>query len=277
MASDMMDGFIAGKMDSGSGGCCYPVPMYGYGMPGFGGFGGGYGFGNIGEWFPMILIAGLLFGGGGFGFGGFGGGAGLQGVATRADINAGFQFQDLQQGIRGLTNGLSDSTYAVTNAVNGGFAGVNSTLCNIGYQNQAGIASLSREISECCCGQQRAIDGVTYNISKGLCDLGNAISMHTRDIVDNANANYRGIMDFLVQEKLQQKDAKIAELQTRASLAEQTSVVDAKIDAATAEILRRSGHDCPVGAYLVQAPTPINIPVNACGQAQFGGYGCCAA
>ena len=63
------------------------------------------------------------FGGGFGGFGGFGGGAGLQGIATRADINAGFQFQDLQNGIRGLTNGLSDSTYALNNNITNGFHG----------------------------------------------------------------------------------------------------------------------------------------------------------
>ena len=50
-------------------------------------------FGGDGIWGFLALALVFGWGGGGFGFGG--GGAGLQGIATRADINAGFQFQDL--------------------------------------------------------------------------------------------------------------------------------------------------------------------------------------
>ena len=211
--------------------------------------GGLFGNGNN-DWWILLLF---LWGGyGGYGFGGgWGGmgGAGLQGMATRADINAGFQFQDLQNGVRGIERGLCDGFYNVQNGLNG-----------IGHQ-----------ISDCCCATQRAIDGVNFNMAKGLCDLGNMIGMQTRDIVDNQNANYRGLMDFLVQEKLSAKDAQIAQLQNRVALSEQSALFDAKIDAAVAELIRRTGNDCPVPSFLVQPPTPVNFPVNGCGTVQFGG------
>lgn len=262
MASEMMDGFIAGKMDSNGGsGCCYPVmPMmpYGYGMPY--NMGMGYGMGGMwGDWIPLLFIFALLGGNGFGGFGGFGGGVGLQGIATRADINEGFALQNITGGITGISQGICDATYNINNSLTNGFHGVDSAICNLGYQVQNGINGISREIGDCCCKTQTAIQGVNFNLAKGLCDLGNVITTQTRDLVDNQNANYRGIMDFLVQEKLASKDAKIADLQLQASQANQNNVLGARIDAAVAEILRRTGSECPSAAYIVNPPTPVTF------------------
>ena len=103
--------------------------------------------------------------------------------------------------------------------------------------------------------------------------IGNVINMQTRDIIDNQNNNYRGIMDFLVSEKLASKDARIVELTNQLSQLNQNAVLGARIDAAVAEVLRRTGNDCPTAAYLVQPPTPVNFPTNGCGTVQFGNYG----
>ena len=207
-------------------------------------------FGNNNDWWILLLV---LFGGyGGNGFGGFGGGmggAGLQGMATRADINSAFSFNDLQNGIRGIERGLCDGFYGVQNSLNG-----------IGHQ-----------ISDCCCSTQRAIDGVNYNMATNFCNLGNTFQSGVRDIIDNQNANYRGMMDFMVNEKLAAKDATIAQLQNKVALSEQSALFGAKIDAAVAELIRRTGNDCPVPSFLVQPPTPVNFPVNGCGTVQFGG------
>ena len=216
-------------------------------------YNGGGMFGNNNDWWILLLFLFGGYGGYGFGggFGGFGGGAGLQGMATRADINAGFQFQDLQNGIRGIERGICDGFYGVQGAING-----------IGHQ-----------ISDCCCATQRAIDGVNYNMATNFCNLGNTVQGSIRDVIDNQNANYRGLMDFMVGEKLAAKDAQIAALQNKVALADQSALVGAKIDSAVAEILRRTGNDCPVPSYLVQPPTPVNFPVNGCGTVQFGGCG----
>lgn len=209
----------------------------------------GFGFGGNGAWWIIIL---LLFGWGRGGYGGIGGGGGAP-CATQADLAAGFNNSAVLAGINGI-----DSTLCQ------GFNGVNTAILQ-------GVNGLERQISDCCCGTQRAIDGVNFNLAKGFCDIGNVIQSTTRDVIDNQNANYRGIMDFMVSEKLASKDAKIAELTNQLSLSNQNAVLGARIDAAVAEILRRTGNDCPTAAYLVQPPTPVNFPVNGCGTVQFGG------
>lgn len=229
-------------------------------------FGGGGWGGLIG-----LLIVASLFGNGGWGFGGgFGGGGGMgmmmNGIATRADINEGFALQNITGGITGIQNGLCDGFHNVTVGMMNGFNGV-----------QMGFNQLGHQISDCCCATQRAIDGVNFNMAKGLCDIGTAINMQTRDIIDNQNANYRAVMDFMVQEKLATQRDEIQALRMEKSQYNQNGYFAATIDAAKAEILRRTGHDYPTGCYLVQPPTPINFPTNSCGQVQFNGnnYGGC--
>jgi hypothetical protein len=232
------------------------------------------GFGGDGSWVWLLLIL-ALAGGFGFGggFGGFGGGGFVNGALTRAELYDGFAIQNIDSAVRGVQQGICDSTYALNNTLMGGFHGVDNAICNLGYNVQSGFNQIGHQISDCCCTTQRAIDGVNYNMAKGFCDLGNVINMQTRDIIDNQNANYRGIMDFMVNEKLSSKDAQIAQLQGQISQLNQNAVIGARIDAAVAEVLRRTGNDCPTAAYLVQPPTPVNFPTNGCGTVQFGGYG----
>lgn len=223
------------------------------------------GFGGVwGDWIILFLLFGMFgYGGfgGGFGYGGFGGG-GLNGVLTRADINEGFALNNITGGIQAIQQGICDSTYALTNAINGGFHGV-----------ERGMWDVSRQIGDCCCQTQRAIDGVNYNMAKGFCDLGNVIQNTTRDVIDNANANSRAILDFLTQDKIATLTAENQNLKFAASQSNQNAVLMAAMDANKAEILRRTGAECPTPAYLVNAPTPVSFPLNACGQVQFGG-GC---
>lgn len=210
-------------------------------------FGGGDG------WLGLILFAAIL--GGGFGNGGglFGGGGN--------GIQSGFALNGLENGIRGIQQGLCDGFYAVNTALLTGFNGI-----------QAQLAS-------CCCETQRSIDAVRYDMATGLCSLGNAINTQTRDIIDNQNANYRAIMDFLVQEKLSTKDARISELTNQLSQLNQNSVIRAAIDASTAEIIRRTGNECPVPAYVVPNPNccygnPLGVGYNGYGGYNNGGCSC---
>lgn len=225
---------------------------------------GGDGFGFGGGWGGLIglLIVASLFGGGwGFG-GGFGGGGGLNGVLTRADLSSGFSFNNLENAVRGISQGICDSTYALNNSIMSGFHGVDNALCGIGHQ-----------ISDCCCTTQNTIQNVRYDLATQACDTRNLIQNVARDITDNANANTRSIMDFLVQDKISTLTAENQALKFQASQANQNNYIAATIDAATAEVLRRTGHSCPTAAFLVQPPTPINFPTNGCGTVQWGGNG----
>lgn len=221
--------------------------------------GNGFGISGVGDLVALLVVAGL-FGGGGWGFGGFGsgGGSGIQGMATRADINEGFALQNITGGISAIQNGLCDGFHNMTVGMLNGFNGV-----------QMGFNQIGHQISDCCCATQNAIQNVRYDMATQACDTRNLIQNVARDITDNQNANYRAMMDFLVQEKLAAKDATIAQLQQRDNLNEQSKLFAAQIDAAKAEILRRTGNDYPVASYLVQPPTALNFPTNGCGQVQF--------
>ena len=262
--NDFAMGYALGQDSGGSGNC----------NDGFG-FGGGWG-GLIG-----LLIVASLFGGGwgfgggfgGWGMGGMGGGMMLNGIATRADINEGFALQNITGGITAIQQGICDSTYALNNAITGGF---NSTQMGMmqGFNGvERGFCDLSHQLSDCCCATQRAIDGVNYNIATQTNALQTAMCNNTRDLMENANANTRQIMDFLVQDKISALQAENQSLKFAASQANQNAVLMAAMDANKAELLRRTGHDCPTAAYIVQPPTPVNFPTNGCGTVQFGGWG----
>lgn len=205
---------------------------------------GGFG-GDWGAWIILFLLFGLFGRGGYGGFGGGFGGGGGDGAATRADINTGFALNGIQNGITAIQQGICNSTY-----------------------------ELSGAIKDCCCQTQRAIDGVNFNLAKGFCDLGNVVNANTRDVLENQNCNTRAILDFLTQDKIATLTAENQALKFKASQSEQNAFITANQQAQTAELIRRLGADQPSPAYLVNAPTPVNFPVNACGTVQFGNYGC---
>ena len=234
---------------------------------------GNCGYGNNGmfgnDWFWIVIL--LLFGYNGFGFGGrgfggfgggFGGGCGSP-CATQADLAAGFNNSAVLSGINGIDSALCQ-----------GFNGINTAILQSGYNTQGAINGLSHQLSDCCCATQRAIDGVNYNLATQACETRNTIQNSTRDIIDNANANSRAILDFLTQDKIATLTAENQSLKFQASQSAQNAVLQAAMDANTATILRRTGAECPVPAYVVSAPTPVNFPTNCCGQVQFANSGC---
>lgn len=218
--------------------------------------GGNSGWGGFGEGLWAVIILAMLFGNGGWGggFGGFGGGVGLNGALTRAELYDGFAIQNIDSAVRGVQQGICDSTYALTGTITNGFHGVDNAICNLGYQTQQGFNTLGYQMKDCCCETQRLVE-------RGFCDIGQAINMQTRDIIDNQNANYRGIMDFMVQTKLDNLRTENEALRLKASQADQNAVLRAAIDASTAEIIRRTGN-------------PLGVGYNGTGYAGTG-CGCC--
>lgn len=227
--------------------------------------GGDWFGGGSGGWLGILLLIALLGGGLGFGgFGGFGGGAGFQGMATRADINEGFALNNITSGITAIQQGIADATYALTGTITNGFHSMERNFCDVG-----------KAISDCCCENRAAISQVRYDLATQACDTRNLIQNTTRDLMDNQNANTRAILDFLTNDKISTLTAENQALKFAASQAQQNAFITANQDAQTATLLRRLGADCPTPAYLVQPPTPINFPLNGCGQVQFGFNGGC--
>lgn len=208
-------GFLAGQ-DSGGGG-------------GLGGFGDG--------WLGLILFA-MIFGWGRNGFGGFGGGGCGGGCATQADLAAGFNNSAV------LSN-LNDIKLGQANAINynnQGFTGLNTALMQGFHGVDNAVCTLGHQISDCCCTTQRAIDGVKYDMATGFCGLGNTINGVARDIIDNQNANYRGIMDFMVQSKMEALRSENDALRLSASQAKQNQYLIDQL------------RPCPVPAYITCNP-----------------------
>ena len=240
-----------------------------------GGYGGNNGFLNgDGLWGLIIILAILGWGGNGFGFGGgFGGGRGcVEPCATKADLTA----QGIVQKLDGITYGISDATFALSNSINNGFHGVDNAICTLGYQNQQGFSNLASQMASCCCETGRAIERgfaeTNYNMATQACDTRNLIQNTTRDIIDNANANNRALLDFLVNDKISTLQAENQSLKFKASQAEQNAFITANQQAQTAELIRRLGADCPIPAYVVPNPNCCYNP-----QVTFGynnGCGC---
>ena len=215
-------------------------------------------FGN--DWAWIVIL--LLFGWGGRGFGGFGGfGGGYGGgascgapCATQADVRAAVDQQTLISKLDQQTYGLADSTYALNNAITNGFHGVDNAICNLGYNVQSGFNGLSAQMAQCCCDTRAAISDVKYTIANEGCDTRHAIYNSTRDIIDNANANSRAILDFLTQDKIATLTAENQSLKFQASQTAQNAFITANQEAQTAELIRRLGRDCPVPAYVVPNP-----------------------
>ena len=121
---------------------------------------------------PFIYLVWLAVLGRGGIFGGNGAGdPAVQGAITRSDLFEGFNNQDVNGQLRGITNGLCDGFYAINNTLKDGF-----------YGTQANI-------KDCCCTTNRNIDSVRFDMSKGFCDVAGAIHAEgeaTRALI-NAN------------------------------------------------------------------------------------------
>lgn len=241
--------------------------------------------GDWASWIILFLIFGM-FGWGGFGGfgGGFGGGAnnpGLQGLATRADINEGFALNGIERSLAGITQGICDSTYGLTAAINNGFSANQLQLCNGFNGVNQGFNALQAQLAQCCCDNREAVAQVRYDMATQSCDTRNTIQNTTRDIIDNQSAGTRAILEKLGQmeynnlnDKYQAALSENQSLKFAASQNAQNAFITANNSAQTAELIRRLGADCPQPAYIVQPPTPVNFPVNNCGTFTGCGNGC---
>lgn len=243
-----------------------PMGGYGYGMP-YGGFGGGM-FGNGDDLLGLLFVIALCNGGfGGFGFGGGYGammGMGMMGgmygmdflypwLNNSQNINDGFReqqlatqvngiqnavtsgFGDVQLGIAGVNQNISQTGSGIMNAVNQGFAntnlgmcqgfnGVNSSIFNaqssISQQMNANeIANLNRSFAEQTAnaqgfnGVQAGIADLRYTEATEGCATRTAAAQNTRDIVDAIRGGDQMIMDKLCALELDGVKSQLAQAQ----------------------------------------------------------------
>lgn len=129
----------------------------------------------------IVLLAALGWGGNGsFGNGGNQMGYDLGKVATTNDVASGFSTSTIMGNQREIQNML----YNMQNFVNQGFAGLNQTITQVGYDNRFAVADLGYKLQDCCCKTQHAIQEVNYNMERNKSDMLNAFSTGIQRIID---------------------------------------------------------------------------------------------
>ena len=218
---------------------------------------GGFADGN-GWWILIILFA--LFGWGGNGSWGNGGNTPAA-ASTQAEVQRGFDTSAITTKLNGIENGICSLGYDQLAQMNG----INTNIMQTGFgitnaiqqdtvANMQNANAISRQLSDCCCENRSAIAQVRYDMATDTCATQNTINSTTRDVIDNANANTRSILDFLVQDKISTLQAENQNLRLAASQSAQNATLMAAMDANTAQIIRRTGNDCPIPAYVVPNP-----------------------
>ena len=210
-------------------------------------------WGGNGAWWIIILILFVGIGGWGRGFGGFGANVnnGYDACctpATQQGMTDAFNFNQLDNGIRGISNGLCDGFYATNNAIKDvlaalqncccqtqlgmcqGFNGVNQAIANLGfqnqqcccdieknimqssYQNQTGFNGISNQLSSCCCDLERGQDAIKYQMAKDTCD-----------IIAAGHADTDRIINHLTQTEMDRLRTELQSAQFQLSQISQTS------------------------------------------------------
>ena len=118
------------------------------------------GWGGGGAWWIIILFLFMFgMGGGGWGWGNRGNDA-----LTRAEMQQGFDTQEITRKLDGLSYGMCDGFYAQNTTMLNGFAGVTAAVRDAQFAAQ-----------QCCCETNRNIDSVRYDAQKNACDITTAI------------------------------------------------------------------------------------------------------
>ena len=204
----------------------------------------GGGMGNMwgDNWIWIIVL--FLFGWGRNGFGNNGGV--MDGYVLTSD------FANIERKLDAVNNGICDSTFALNNAITGGFSTAELSRANQQAALMQQLNAMQMQNQECCCENRAAIAQVRYDMATQACDTRNTVNTAARDIVENANANSRAILDFLTQSKLQDLQSANQELRLQASQSAQNN-------------------------YLISQLRPTPIPsYQSCNPWASGSYtGCC--
>ena len=188
-------------------------------------YGGGMGMWGD-SWIWIIVL--FLFGWGRNGFGNGNGGGVMDGYVLTSD------FASVERKLDSIANGVCDSTFALNNAISGGFATTTQAI-NTGFGNaelsranqqavlMQQLNAMQMQAANCCCENRAAIAQVRYDMASQACETRNTVNTAARDIIDNQNQNSRAILDFLTQSKLQDLQSENQGLKLAASQAAQNN------------------------------------------------------
>lgn len=240
----------------------------------------GFGFGNDGGWWILLLF--LLLGNNGWGNGMSGGmnGAGLYPWMNQSNqINGGFRDQMLGSQISGIQNSITSGFGDVQNALCSGFAGVNAGIANASAQaeisanarqiaNMQGMNALQAQLAQCCCDNRAGLADLRYTVATEACADRSAVNDALRDVLAANNASTQRILDQLCADKLEQKNDTIAQLRSELMYARGQASQDVQTAAIQAGQRALANE---VEQYVLPTPRPAYIVQNPnCCQQNFG-------
>lgn len=259
------------------------------------------GFGGNNAWWVIILILFIAIGGRGWGYGGnnnsgdcgcngtntvvipsniggFGGYSACCTPATQQGLTDAFNFNQLDNGQRGLERGLCDGFYttnlAITNLgtqMQQGFCSADranlqsfnqlqNQLCQGFNGIQSAIAQTNYNMKDCCCETRESIMQSNFNnqsnfnslqnqLASCCCELGRgqenikyALAQQTCDIMANADKNTDRIINHLVQTEMENLRTELQSAQFQLSQNSQTRALIDQLQ------------PCPKPAYLTCSP-----------------------
>lgn len=248
---------------------------------------GGNGMWGGDGWWVIVLF--LIWGmwGGNWGNGGFGGGgsAATQGALTREQACIDNNFQNLMR----ETAGISD-------AVNNGFATIDTRICQQQYDtaqqlnginsnmmagfNSANVVALQNanalqaQIASCCCDQRVGQMEIGNQIERGFCQTNYNDQANTTAIIQNAHVDTDRVLARLDAMENARKDETIANLRAQLAACGDQTTAQYVINQIT-----RTLNPPPVPAYPAASPCGLgnwspSVLANSYG---FGncGCGCC--
>lgn len=250
-------------------------------VPAYNSGGGGDGFGwggNWSSWIILFLIFGLFNGGWG---GGFGGGFGNMNGGVGAEVQRGFDHQNVVRKLDEQTYGLADTFTALNNTLNNNFRSIDNAICTLGYQNQQGVSTLSAQLAQCCCDTRAAIqdnttqgvmntNAIQRQIADCCCDV-EKMNMQTRFDAQTYNCNTLQAIDKL-GDRIDNHLSAMENARVREQLdAERTrnAVLQGALDRAQLRYdIVNDVRPCPVPAYITCNPYAASY-----GGVGYGNYG----
>lgn len=151
--------------------------------------GGMNGLGGGNSLVTLLLLFALISGGGAFGWGNRGDFGQYATAASQQEILFGQQFQNLDNKMDRLGNGIADATFALNNSIKDG-----------NYATQTAI-------KDCCCTTQRNIDSVRFDMSNYACQI---------QATDTANT--QKILDAISQNKIEALQGRVNQLELQAAM-----------------------------------------------------------
>lgn len=264
-------------------------------------------FGGQGAWWVIILILFFACGNNGWGNRNGNGDGGTNTVVIPSNIGGGynacctpatqqgltdaFNFNQLDNGQRGLERGLCDGFYSVNLGISNlgtqmqqgfcsadraslqGFNGVQSAMCQGFNGIQSAIAQTNYNMKDCCCetresimqsnfNNQAAFNSIQNQMSNCCCELGRgqenikyALAQQTCDIMANADKNTDRIINYMVQNEMDSLRTQLQAAQMQLSQNAQTRTIIDQLQ------------PCPKPAYITCSPFAASygfVPNNNC-------------